>query len=359
MWITTRSLLNHNMQITTTKSQQIKSWLLDRGLSEEVIEASGLEWNGHEIVIPIFDKEKNFVFNKYRRDPFSTDDTLPKYRYELGSTAHLYNAQTIKDVHNETIFICEGELDCLLLNSLGLFAVSSTGGSGTFRPDWFLDIGNNDIFICYDKDDAGIKGALRINTMKASAKIIFLPENTKGKDVTDFFKTHTMADLQKLAANATSWVLPMDVKEMPQAKSGIDAILKTCGRQLDELLEKKRELNSLSQSVRHIEIMMDIIAARIDNWKKHKAAWGNQSFTKNNDDISRAKAVPIPQYIKFDHNGFSKCLWHDEKTGSMKYRPERNKVFCHGCGAHKDVIDVVMQQQGVEFNAAVRSILGR
>ena len=166
--------------------QRITTWLLSRGLSQEVIDASGVHWNGSKIVIPVKDIDGNVIFNKYRRDPESEDG--PKYFYETGSSAALFNVHTVKDLHNQKIFITESELDSLLLNSLGLNAVSSTGGSQTFHPEWFLDFLGNEIYICYDADDAGVRGALRVNTMLTSAKIIFLPYEKGIKDVTDYFK---------------------------------------------------------------------------------------------------------------------------------------------------------------------------
>lgn len=342
------------------KSQQIIEWLRSRGISQEVINESGIEWNGYSIAIPVYDKDKNFLFFKYRKDPANKDELVPKYTYEKGSTASLYNVHTVKDIHHEVIFICEGEMDALRLNSLGLRAVSSTGGSQTFRPEWLLDFLNNQVYICYDKDDAGIRGALRVNTMLASAKIIFLPEDTKGKDVTDYLKTHTLEQFLSLVKEAESWIIPLDPKEVPPKKSTIDCIIKSFNDEMDSLLERKHRLTANKKQTRHIDIMIDVISARVENWKKHRKMMGRKiPGGLHMDDIALAKTVPISNYIKFNGGGFAKCLWHIEKTASMKYRPERNKVYCHGCAAHKDTIDVVMAQQKVDFNTALRLILGK
>ncbi len=80
-----------------------------------------------------------------------------------------------------------------------------------------------------------------------------------------------------------------------------------------------------------------------------------QYFGEN--DVERAKKVPISNYIEFNRQGFSLCIFHTEKSPSMKYHPERNKIYCHGCQAHKDTIDVVMQLHGVDFKGALKIIL--
>lgn len=341
------------------KSLQINQWLLGRGLSQEVIDASGIHWNGSKIVIPIFDKDKNFLFNKYRKDPFSTDENIPKYTYETGSTAALYNVHTLVGKHKEKVFLTEGEMDALLLNSIGLNAVSSTGGSQTFHPEWFLDFLNNDVYIMYDRDDAGVKGALRVNTMLASAKIIFLPHTTKGKDVTDYFKTHTIKQFLELMEDASSWVIPADPQILPKNKSGIDAITKEIRSEMDSILKKQRILNQEGKTTRHTEIMLEVMGKRLEHWKKIREQWGTEKKGEHLDDIARAKAVPIPQFIKFNGAGFALCLWHSEKSPSMKYRPERNRTYCHGCSAHKDTLDVVMAINGCGFNEALKIILNR
>ena len=66
----------------------IQEWLRARGLTDAVIAANGLDWNGTEIVIPIRDADGKVLFNKFRRNPFAAVDTeLPKYRYAYGSTS--------------------------------------------------------------------------------------------------------------------------------------------------------------------------------------------------------------------------------------------------------------------------------
>lgn len=73
-------------------------------------------------------------------------------------------------------------------------------------------------------------------------------------------------------------------------------------------------------------------------------------------NIEKAKAYPVNQIIDFDHRGFRKCLWHDEKTPSFRYNKTRNKAHCFSCGLDVDSIDVYMKFYNVPFNIAVKTI---
>lgn len=78
------------------------------------------------------------------------------------------------------------------------------------------------------------------------------------------------------------------------------------------------------------------------------------------EDIQLAKAVPIETLLEFNRAGFAHCLWHNEKTPSMKLYKSSNHVHCFGgCGKTADSIDVIMQIQNLDFLNAVRYLLGK
>ena len=53
------------------------------------------------------------------------------------------------------------------------------------------------------------------------------------------------------------------------------------------------------------------------------------------------------------------CPFHNEKSGSFRYYPERGGHFhCFGCGAHGDAIGWVMRTDRLDFPAAVRHLAG-
>lgn len=336
---------------------EIKDWFLARGISEKILDESEVSFNGDRVVIPVKDINGKIIFNKYRRNPFREDG--PKYIYDKGFSSALFNIHTITDKRDEDIFVTEGETDALLLNSFGLNAVSSTSGSGTFRPEWADYLKNNNIYIVYDRDEAGIRGALKVHRMLPFAKIIWLPHDTRGKDVTDYFQTHKQEDFQELKNKAEEWRLPYDPHEIPQKKSEIKSIIVSLISKADELMNRRRLSISNGQPTDHYEVLFEMIKNRKEHWEKTLKSFGVANKGLNLDDITRARAIPLSNFIKFNSGGFAPCLWHNERTPSMKWYYQRNKVYCFACNIHKDSIDVVMQQNSVDFNTALRLILGK
>ncbi len=309
----------------------IKSYLNKRGISDATIENSGIIWDGNRIVIPVKDINGQTLFNKYRRSPLS--ESGPKYSYDKGATAQLYNIQSIDKAN--TIVITEGELDTLVLESHGIPAVSSTGGSGTFREEWGELFTGKEVFICYDNDIPGVMGALNVQGVIRHAKIIELPSRPNVKDVTDFFidSQRPVPLFTMLMANAHTYSVP-----------GSNPTIKELnGRLVDAVAERRRLLNG-EESVIYIEGIIDDLVGRIE-LKRKKAKPIGPSI--DGDRLQRAKSVSIlsmqTSFMKFNRDGFSHCLWHSEKSPSMHYIASSNRVHCFGCGKHGDAIDVYMQ----------------
>lgn len=60
---------------------------------------------------------------------------------------------------------------------------------------------------------------------------------------------------------------------------------------------------------------------------------------------SRVSALDVCRQYGVDVNraGFARCLWHNEKTASLKIYPGDRGYFCFGCHAHGSSIDLVMK----------------
>ena len=338
----------------------ILGWLKNRSISDEIILQSKLSWNGNEIVIPVFDKNGILLFSKYRRNPFSNEG--PKYRYEKGSTSSLYNLQTLKDNEEKPIFICEGELDALLLSSLNLVAVTSTGGSSTFKKEWAEYFVDKMVYIVFDRDEAGYKGAMKVQGLIPHAKMIILPDDFEGNDLTDYFQKFNLCDFFKL--NAQSYFVPREPQGIPTEKCELRKLVKTFGDAADLLLETKREFFNTKKSTRHVFIMLNYINSRYETYNNILKSFDNKKLYHNDDsEIIKAKEVPISNFIEFNYDGFANCLWHKEKNNSMKYNQPGTKygntVKCYGCGMMGSTIDVVMKKHNLGFINAVKFILNK
>lgn len=171
-----------------------------RGLTDETISKFKLGWNGKRITIPVFDKQGKLINIRYRRSPGRSKG--PKMLSKKGSKASLFNIRVLSE-NKSFVVITEGEFDAIIAVQNGFPAVSGTAGATTFKEEWvkeFADI--NAVYICYDTDEAGEKGAKQVaELLGQKARIIKLPSHEGGKvDLSDYFTKlkQKPEDFQKL-----------------------------------------------------------------------------------------------------------------------------------------------------------------
>jgi len=69
-------------------------------------------------------------------------------------------------------------------------------------------------------------------------------------------------------------------------------------------------------------------------------------------DIARARNYPIENLLKFNNTGKAYCIFHND-TGIPNMHKYGNTVYCFSCNRKADVIDIYMEQNGVDFIKAV------
>jgi len=219
-------------------TSDIQEYLLnERGLTMETIKDHHLGnanfYNSKWITIPYFN-EYGIYMNMYKLRTVRKNIS-PKYRvYPIGASTMLYGLDHL-DPKFETLFITEGEFDCMLLHQEHLNAVSIGAGAQTFKDDWFVYLEPySNICICYDNDEAGIKGTenlhnkLNLNCpQKRIYKMIF-PEDFKGKDITDLKLAGY--DLKEILSNPTE----LESFAIPQTELSIDTLSSVLSRTIKE-----------------------------------------------------------------------------------------------------------------------------
>lgn len=110
----------------------------------------------------------------------------------------------------------------------------------------------------------------------------------------------------------------------------------------DEIDELREEIEKLEKDRKYL---VSLIKPN-DNYKN----------IINADIISKAKQVPISDYIDIGKNGKAKCLFHDDRNPSMHIYKDTNTFFCFTCSAAGTVIDIVMKLWGLDFVGAVRRL---
>lgn len=315
--------------------QNIQNYIEQRSISEEVIQKANISWNGSQIVIPVYDKQGNKLFNKYRRGPNDTDS--PKYQYDKGAQGTLYNMQNIT---GDYVVITEGEFDALVLMSYGFNAVSPTSGSGSFKQEWLDMLDKRTIYIAYDNDEAGRKGAAWLHYIAYNSYILPLPD---GMDITDYVKAgHVITDL-------------MDKRiRLARPEKPTEQVFKAA---LQGNLEVRQKLYNDKQinAVDYLDAFFELLKSKRDQYTKSpKPKKIESKQTTNTVSADEVRHVPIDTFIKFTRSGFARCIWHDDETPSLKYYKDDNRVHCFGCWKNADVIDVVSHIYDVSFQEALQ-----
>lgn len=130
--------------------------------------------------------------------------------------------------------------------------------------------------------------------------------------------------------------------------------------------KEKETLNWLFISL-YVKIPREGVMKKVEHYKKlisvQKYLNTKKKIGSNREEVSlnieHAKSVPISNYIEFNRQHRTLCLWHDDKNPSMYYDVKRNRVHCFSCTKGGDVIDVVQKLLNKEFIEAVKIILGK
>src|SRR3989441_352776 len=167
---------------------RIRRYLNERGIPDPIIEQAQLGWNGERVTIPVYDREGRLVLHKLGRAPDDPTDSPKMLCDPPGVRAELYGWDSL-DARPSSVIVCEGEYDRLVLEAQSFSAVTGTAGALVFRENWAQNIAKVPrVYVCFDNDDAGRRGAERAARLIPTARIVTLPPSVgEGGDITDFF----------------------------------------------------------------------------------------------------------------------------------------------------------------------------
>jgi len=296
---------------------EVKKYFESHAISPEVLKAFQVEWNGKQIVFPVFNIVGEKMFSIYKRDPAS--EIGPRFMYEKGSHVALYGINVANGFKH--ILITEGLSDCLCSWSHAIPAVTSTGGALSFQESWKDLLCDKEIYICLDADPAGGKGTAKILDIFPTAKIIFLPERKGCKDLSDF--VYNGGDIKKLMMSAKTF------------------------NNINDVVEDRCNRAAIMQNTSFHD-------AYIENHREKPAENAKKPYQGGGDDLQRAKNYPITNLIKFGRNHKACCIWHSETGASLHYYSKTNRVFCFGCSKGGDAVDVYMALNNCDFKEAIK-----
>lgn len=303
-----RSLMDLARKFHLDLPERVREYLNSRGIPDEMIDLNLIGWNGWRITIPIFKRDGELAFFKQARDPEDKTDSPKMIAWPKGHL-ELYGWENLKGNPSQ-IIICEGEFDRLVLETNGFEAVTSTAGARSFRKEWATEFESiPEVYVCFDNDEPGRKGALRVGRMIQHAKIIELPTDVgEGGDVTDFFVR--LGRRQEDFLNILQEAKPAPPEPEPP-----------------RYVPKARDANSRN---------------RVERIKS----------TNPIADI-------VGRYVQLRPSGSNLvglCPFHEDRIPSFTVYPAPGTFHCYGCGKHGDVISFVGWIEHLNFGQVLDAL---
>lgn len=192
----------HNTLLSTPK-------LLDyvnrqRLVGVHTINTHQLGFDGYRLTIPVYN-EFGLCVNAKMHDPLAKQHaTFKMVNYSRKEEPRQYGVPVMIypfsafDLARDRgyITVCEGEWDTLLLLSIGIPAVSSTGGSKSWPRQYTEQFRGLRVIVAYDNDAAGTTQDERVikelHKVAKTIRRLEIPEKVRGhkvKDVTDWAKS--------------------------------------------------------------------------------------------------------------------------------------------------------------------------
>ncbi len=284
---------------SSTERNSLVNFLIEKGFSKENILKSnlGLEYKGrlrdrfiNRVIFPIIDTKGNIIAFGAR----SLTDKLPKY---LNSSDTLVfkksnNLFSLNFAKKEKYFILvEGYMDVISLNQIGFkSAVASLGTALTKEQSNLISKYVQEVYICYDSDDAGRKATNRaikiLEDQHLIVKIISIPN---AKDPDEFIK--------------------LDINS---ARSRFQSLINNSKNVVDfksSELEKKYDLSKAEEKVIFLKNLSNIVSKIYDPIERDiylSRIWSKYGICKDAFVISVEKNYKKNEQIEFNGSRMSK-----------------------------------------------------
>jgi hypothetical protein len=187
--------------------QQLRVMREKRGYTKETIEKFQIGWDGERFTIPVRGRGDELLnVRRYNPSAKQGKDKMKSWAVGTGNR-QLFGADILNT--SDTVIITEGEPDCIIGRQHDLPTISHTAGASAWDERWNEQFEGKIVYICYDCDDAGRRGARRVaRSLELFAKqihIIALPLKGNGDDLTNYFvdQGYTASDFYTLMKTAS------------------------------------------------------------------------------------------------------------------------------------------------------------
>ncbi len=151
----------------------------------------------------------------------------------------------------------------------------------------------------------------------------------------------------------------------PEALSTVKRLIKEYRRKLSDLLEAEWTYKSMQMPYlielqviyENVDRPRQVVERHLERLAKQLLHVQNKEFYEKGEvNLEKAKEVLITDILEFNRTGFTHCLWHEERTPSLKYNKKYNRVKCFGCGVSEDVVGVYQKVHNCSFKEAINKL---
>ena len=207
---------------------QRENLLLKRGINEDTIREYELGWDqiSQAFTIPVYEQDGTlFNVRKYRPNAPSDKKIFWAVPKDPDKKVPLYPESSMD---SDAVVLAEGETDALMSCQVGVPAVTGTAGANTWRMEWSERFKGKQVFIAYDRDSAGEKGARQAaEHLEPFARDIFLvkiPLRKPGADISDYLLTREKSEWLTVLKRAKPYQVrksdPMDMQPVDVSVMG-------------------------------------------------------------------------------------------------------------------------------------------
>ena len=171
--------------------EALDAFMAKRGVTTDTLMDLEIGWDGYRYTIPIYGADGELVnVRRYKLNAGNANDKMVNIPGHGG--AAIYGYDDLKEF--DTIVLTEGETDRILLRQTleghHIGVVTTTGGAGTFKAEWGRAFLGKTVYVGYDHDEAGVKGAAKalriLGPFATRAYKLEVPLETEHADWTDW-----------------------------------------------------------------------------------------------------------------------------------------------------------------------------
>lgn len=189
------------VDVLWTNGKTNRSYWYKRLLNDSTIDRFKLGFYNNWYTIPIFENGKLTNIQKRMDEP----EKMIRVWYRKPPV--LFNSSILNIV--DTVYLAEGIVDCILLNQLGIPAISKSTGASGWLKEWAKNFTKmKRVYVIFDNDDAGRSGAKKIARILGEYKCkIYTFKGFKERyDVIDFFRDgNDEEDFKELVKNESRY----------------------------------------------------------------------------------------------------------------------------------------------------------